>query len=611
MVWWHGRQRLLPFPRSMVVLASDPKVRLSLPMMLSLLVLGTPIIQRDHQPMTIARRKSRALLYYLAVHTAPVPRERLLALLWPEAEQTAARHLLRTALFDLRRAIGSALQGQDDTCWLAEACVIDARDFANQLAKEDSSTAEWHRMLALYRGELLDGFALPDAPAFDDWLMRERQGFRQRAVTGWVALSQLYLAHHDDEHALAALDQALTLDPLREDVQRAAMQQAYALGDRAGALVRYERFCRSLATTLGVEPMAATRDLADAIRRAPRPQPIKRQVTERSRAPQHLAILLSLGQTQFQSGALPAAQTTFATAADLATAQQDRDGLAAARLGLVRVFTPQARYTEALALLHQVRTADSAAFAQRAEFLFGLVLSTVGADLVGAAAHLQHAAVLAAADQDPLTLADIAFEQGNVLAQQGDLPHAIARYRQSLALTDDLASGAAYERRILSANNLAYHLHLLGSPAARPYADQSWRLAQATGALALQPYVLATLGELALGAGNFAEAERHFTEGAIIAEQLALPERVAGLTANLGRLAHQRGQRASALQHLHAALAQAQALGLPQLTARVHLWLVPLVAHAEATAHLTAARTLIADPGSQRLLNAVMRHQNR
>ena len=49
--------------------------------MLSIQLLGSPTISADAEPISVPRRKSRALLYYLADRGGPVTREQILALI--------------------------------------------------------------------------------------------------------------------------------------------------------------------------------------------------------------------------------------------------------------------------------------------------------------------------------------------------------------------------------------------------------------------------------------------------------------------------------------------------------------------------------------------------
>jgi hypothetical protein len=136
------------------------------------------------------------------------------------------------------------------------------------------------------------------------------------------------------------------------------------------------------------------------------------------------------------------------------------------------------------------------------------------------------------------------------------------------------------------------------------YARQGLQLAREQGALALQPFLLSTLGEIELER-NAAVAETYFDEGLTLAERLAMPERIAGLTANLGRVAQRRGETALAIQRLSTALAQAEALGLPHLAAQIRLWLAPLLPPAEARAHLAEARAIAERGGRKRLLEEI------
>ena len=164
-------------------------------------------------------------------------------------------------------------------------------------------------------------------------------------------------------------------------------------------------------------------------------------------------------------------------------------------------------------------------------------------------------------------------------------------------MTDD-----AIEHRILSHNNLAYHLLLLGDPEATEHAQAALALSEERGVLTFQPYIYSTLGEIALAAGDLEEAQRHFEHGLALAERLSMPERIAGLTANLGLVAQRCGETALAIHRLSNALARADAAGTQHLAAQIRLWLVPLLPPAEARAMLAEARAIATNGGRKRLL---------
>jgi DNA-binding SARP family transcriptional activator len=314
-------------------------------------------------------------------------------------------------------------------------------------------------------------------------------------------------------------------------------------------------------------------------------------------------ILMALGDARFQAGQFASAAETCREALRLAQTHDDTTELNAARLQLASTLIEQARYAEMIELAQQVLATGQPTARARAEFLWGTALSLEGADLSEADAHLQKAE----AEADELWLSQVKFERGSVAAQLGDLPQAIAFYREALASATVCANPTALGFAVLSYNNLAYHLHLLGDSTALAHAQKGLQLAQENGVLAFQPYLLSTLGEIKLAQNDVEAAEYHFTEALSLAEQFAIPERLAGLTANLGLVALQRGQTTLAIHHLSTALARAEALGTRHLTAKIHIWLAPLLPPAERQSHIAAARAIAASTGRRLLLEEVQR----
>ncbi|MCK6627560.1 MAG: AAA family ATPase [Anaerolineae bacterium] len=1034
--------------------------------MLAIRLFGAPQISFDQRPVTMTRRKSRALIYYVAAHATPLTRDHLLAFFWPDHERSTAQQNLRATLYGLRKIFGALLLTDDDTLALAPEVWVDTRAFEARLAPPSPELQPLKETLDFYRGDFLSGFTLPDLPEFDDWAMIERERYRRLAVGGLTRLSQLYEARQDYRAGLDTLDQALAFDPLQEDLQRLALRLHYLAGDRAGAIRRYESFRQLLADEMGVPPMDETRAIYDAIitdtltpeiwpvpspltlgkgkprltpavkalpfvgreaelqklaelaaasklvliegepgigksrlmeqfiqtqpksaliligqarelesslpyhpiiealrgalahcdwstvrpnlklplvwqteaarllpelapaghdpaavpqatdeirlwegvsqfvlalarqlslvlalddlhwadsstlgllnyliRKAgqsstpiffvattrpaeprsalatflatltregrlerltlnrlspteitalarqlsptqadpladwlaqgsegnpfilaeldryarennlflpdgalnlaslpdapivpptvysliqarlarlseadwqvlnaavavgrefefevvahavalsdaavldsldtlqalgliqpitgsvyrfdhhltmevafqeisePRHRLFHRRVAEAMEAvysqhrldsmagllAQHYAeggvperaakyafragqlasdlaawseavtffeqalalsesfaepaqrqpILAALGQVCLHASQFSRAAEVLRAALDLAKMghSQVNEGVLYLNLSLALVL--ETRFDEVLALAEEISAANRPEYAANAAYLYGLALSHRGADLTGAIVYLQKAEALLrqpAEESQPaegvVALYQIKFELGNALARRGDLPAAINHYRDALEITRSLEDEAMLRGHILFHNNLAYHLHLLGDPAAAEYARSGLSLAQEKGVLSLLPYLWSTLGEIALTQNDLPAAEQHFSEGLALAQQFSIPERIAGLTANLGLVAKQRGQRELAVDCLSSALAQADELNLPHLATQIHLWLIPLLPPAEARAHLAAARSVAEQAGYELLLAEVNR----
>jgi DNA-binding SARP family transcriptional activator len=233
--------------------------------MLTITLFGTPEIIRDGVPVAISRRKSRALLYYLADNIRPLQREHLLNWFWPDTERVAAQQVLRTTLHGLRKELGESLVVERDNVSLEPSTRVDARMFERNLASPSTDVLKLETILELYRGPFLDDFHPGENVEFEQWMLAERERYQRMAVRGMVSLSRLHAAVGDYAAALRALERGLALDPLQEDLQRETIRLAYLSGDRAGAIRRYDQLRRLLDEELGVPPMAETRGLYDQI----------------------------------------------------------------------------------------------------------------------------------------------------------------------------------------------------------------------------------------------------------------------------------------------------------------------------------------------------------
>lgn len=220
---------------------------------------------RDFEPL--ARRSKRtALLCYLA---AAVPnglhrRDSLLALFWPELDETHARSALSQALYVLRNTLGEqaiVTRGDGEVGLGRDVVWCDVRAFEAAL-----DAGQFTEALALYRGELLDGFFVSDAPEFERWVERERGRLRERAAEGAWALAEARAAGKDMVQATRWARWAAALAPADEAVIRRLMTFLRGLGDRAAALRAYEAFAFRLTQEYELEPSTETVAFAEAMR---------------------------------------------------------------------------------------------------------------------------------------------------------------------------------------------------------------------------------------------------------------------------------------------------------------------------------------------------------
>lgn len=233
---------------------------------------GHPELELDGAPLRLERQKTVALLAYLAVGGAPVARDTLAALFWPDCDGAQAGAYLRRTLWELRRALGpERLEADRETVslLLGPGLWVDVarfRQLAAGLREGARQLAPLEEAAALYRGDFLAGFSLRDSPDFDDWQSLQAEALRHELGLVLAALAQAHGERGDWGAAIDAARRWLALDPLDEASHRALMQLYAWSGQRGAAIRQYEACIAILDEELGAAPEAETAALGQEIR---------------------------------------------------------------------------------------------------------------------------------------------------------------------------------------------------------------------------------------------------------------------------------------------------------------------------------------------------------
>jgi DNA-binding SARP family transcriptional activator len=252
--------------------------------MLKIQLFGQSHLWLDGREIKINRRKSRAVVYYLAASQQPVKRQLLIELFWIDLPRNKAQQTLRTTLHGIRKLLGEYLESDDAAVSLATTTQVDVRTFEEIINRGGASASQLEEGLGLFQGDFLQDFYLPDSAAFEDWVTIQREMYRRMAKRGFHLLSQFYEQQQNYQAALDAIDRALLIEPLQEDLQREAIRLFYLAGDRPGAIRRYDQLRKMLDEEMGVPPMVETRTLYDAILldKLPHPAPAPGRVEAHS-----------------------------------------------------------------------------------------------------------------------------------------------------------------------------------------------------------------------------------------------------------------------------------------------------------------------------------------
>jgi len=201
--------------------------------------------------------------------TAPgraLSRDKLVAVLWPEATPERARPQLSDAVYILRGALGEEVvrAAGDDLSLNPALLTIDVARFEDAVA-----AARWKEAVELYRGPLLDGFHVPDSAEFEEWLYTERSRLGRQYERALEALAAAAEAARDHTAAVSWWRRRAALDPLDGAVALRLMQSLAASGNRAEALRHATIHARLLREELDAEPDTAIAALAERLRREP------------------------------------------------------------------------------------------------------------------------------------------------------------------------------------------------------------------------------------------------------------------------------------------------------------------------------------------------------
>jgi DNA-binding SARP family transcriptional activator len=618
---------------------------------LTIRLLGAPEARISGAPLVLHNHKAKALLYYLAATGRPHTRDHLATLLWSESPGGNARHSLRSSLYHIRRALhveGSdrALAGDDDLVYLKlDHYDCDLARFRQLLkAGNESALVE---AVTLYRGPLLQGFTLSDAPLFEEWLRYEACELSHAYLTALQRLASWAEQRQSWNEAILYLQRIVQLDPLSEEAQQQVIELFVRTGAIGQALRQYHQFETELRQELGLTPSPATQALVSFIGRdnvLKKLLPVSQDASagqnatvflqgEYSTGNSHLldelintlnasaqtAVFLhhlhdllaptasasekllltsALGQVHRSLGQLEEATFWHRKHLELALEIHDSSAQSAAQLELGELALVANDYQAAasaarsgLAIDLPAANSQRTALIARGHRLLGAALAMEGSDLPTAESHLLEAVAAHRLTGNISDLCATLFELGNVAAQRGELRQALEHYQEAARTAERTHT---HYFLALAHNNFAYHSLLLGRLAAAQQAlAKGNTLAETYEMFSALLHLTSTQGEIQLYLGEWAAASAAFQQGLALAEELCNLERQAGHRAGLALAARGQHNLEAATALLAEALTLISGRGYWHLHTRIQLWLAEtllLREHiTEAEPHLLAA----------------------
>ena len=193
-----------------------------------------------------------------------VNRERLIALLWPDADDERAPRTLAQALYALRKDLGAedAIVGNRELSFDPALVGSDVGEFSAAIARGDDA-----RAVALYHGPFLDGFHVPGAAEFARWVEEERRAIAQQHAHALESLARATRTRGELAESVSWWRKLAALDPLNARVTVGLMDALAASGESAAALKHVEIYQLLVQQELDLPADREVLALAERIRR--------------------------------------------------------------------------------------------------------------------------------------------------------------------------------------------------------------------------------------------------------------------------------------------------------------------------------------------------------
>ena len=239
------------------------------PPVLRLRSFGSPAVEGPDGPLggCAAQRQALALITLVAAAgDRGLTRDKIVALLWPEADTRRAGHRLSQLLHAVRGSLGedAIVAAAGEIRLNPDRITSDVAEF-----KAARSQGELDRAVACYSGPFMDGFFLSDSPEFERWVESERAGLFRAYGEALETLAIESETRGERANASKWWSLLAQHEPLSSRVIMRLMSALAAHGDRAGAIHQAQRYEVGVGRELEASPNPAVLALADRLRRGP------------------------------------------------------------------------------------------------------------------------------------------------------------------------------------------------------------------------------------------------------------------------------------------------------------------------------------------------------
>ncbi|WP_312654199.1 AfsR/SARP family transcriptional regulator [Aminipila sp.] len=201
-------------------------------------------------------------------------REKVVAYLWPDSSEDAAKYNLRFNLWQIKKNIKPDSKGElflhvdKDCCGVNEKYLLDC-DILNIINFKLDYNYSIHELLQLrelFCGDFLEGCYFNSCDEFNELILFQRINIENKKVHILKKLVEYYEDSQNYDAAIEIINEIHEIEPYDEEMALKVMRLNIAKGNRVGAINYYSNFSNRLTGNLGISPGETLKELYDEIR---------------------------------------------------------------------------------------------------------------------------------------------------------------------------------------------------------------------------------------------------------------------------------------------------------------------------------------------------------
>lgn len=244
--------------------------------MLNISFLGKPKIEYNGVPIgENLGNKAIALICLLILNrNRYLSREKVVAYLWPDSSEDAAKYNLRFNLWQIKKNINPDSEGElflhvdKDCCGINEKYNFDCDivNIINFKSEDDSTIQELLILREMFGGDFLEGCYFNNCDEFNELILFQRINIENKKVHILKKIVECYENSKNYDDAIEIINEIHEIEPYDEEMALKLMRLNIAKGNRVGAINYYSNFSNRLTGNLGISPGEPLKELYDQIK---------------------------------------------------------------------------------------------------------------------------------------------------------------------------------------------------------------------------------------------------------------------------------------------------------------------------------------------------------